>query len=181
MFDAGRIGLREAFQKQAIVQSQRTLQRGPAGERHQSEPVSAFRAHRPDQLAHHALGVLQAIGRDILGEHAERGIEHDHQVAPAARHVLFGLAPLRLHQCDDQAHGRRHQAERLEPPAGAIDPRQQAPGERALDERRQRPAPAPEAVAIEREQKRQQCQQIDAGERLEPHGGRATAPCADGC
>jgi hypothetical protein len=132
--------------------------------------MAAVRAHRLDQLPHQVLGVLEAIGPDVLGEHAERRIQHDHQIAAAARHLLFGLAPLRLHQGDHQASGRAEQAERLPPPAAAVDARQQPGRERLLDEARERAALTPEAVGVEREQGRQQAEQVDVGESVEPHG-----------
>ena len=62
----------EAFPKRVLVVGERAGQIRLAGERHQADAVSV---ELLDEVEDRQLGSLETIGRDVLGEHAPRGVE----------------------------------------------------------------------------------------------------------
>jgi hypothetical protein len=81
---------------------------GVAGEGHQRQAVVA---QDVEQIAHLALGALQAIGLEVARQHRTRGVDADHQVDPAGQGAAFEEAPHRPAGGDAGRHdreGREH-------------------------------------------------------------------------
>ena len=94
----------DALAEGGVVNGQRALEEGAARKGHQSESVGFGSLH---QIERGQLGARQAIRRNILRQHALRGVNGDHDVQAALLDLLPVEAPLRARQCQDQAgHGR---------------------------------------------------------------------------
>ena len=126
----------EALPKRVLVVGERAGQIRLAGERHQADAVSV---ELLDEVEDRELGPLETIGRDVLGEHAPRGVEREHDVDAALRHVLEAPAGLRPREGrEERGDPEQQRAEADVAPrggdAGAQD-RQQAPVRHALEAR----------------------------------------------
>ena len=114
-FGDGRAALRDdvhvqrldALAEGRVVNGQRALQEGAAGEGDQAEAVGLGALH---QVQRGQLGARQAVGRDVLRQHALRGVNGDDDVQPALLDFLPVKAPLRPRQRQDQADHGQNQA-----------------------------------------------------------------------
>ena len=77
----GKLLHREA--EEPVVEGKGALDHRAAGERHQRHAVAGQLLER---IENRELGAFQAIGGQILGQHAARHVDHEHHVAPAALH-----------------------------------------------------------------------------------------------
>src|SRR5262245_41362293 len=88
----------QLLQKEPIIQGQGALQARLTGKDHQAKTVPALFLEHLHQVFDVAFGACQPVGDDVLREHAARDVQHDHEVASLAVHLLPLLPPLWLHQ-----------------------------------------------------------------------------------
>ena len=97
----------DALPEGRVVDRQRALQEGAAGEGHQAEPVGLGPLH---QIQRGQFGARQPVGRDVLRQHALGGVDGHDDVQSALLDFLPVKAPLRPRQRQNQAGHRQDQA-----------------------------------------------------------------------
>ncbi len=166
--DAARRDVAQGRLEVGRVRGQRAADHRVAREQDQPDPGAAQRVGQARQLE---LGVLEAVGPEVVRQHGAADVEAHRQVAPLAPHALrlgVGAGLERREQERQQAGGEQPQAERAA--AG------HARARLGLDpERGQRRAPPARGVDAEREQEQHDPHQVHPrveGGQLEPldHG-----------
>ena len=95
-----------------VIHGERTLQECVPRESHQTHAVGLRLLH---QVERGQLGARQAAGRDVLGEHAFRRVDGDHDVETALLDLLEVIAPLGLCEGENQGGHRQNQARLPDP------------------------------------------------------------------
>ena len=81
----------ERHQKGGVVDGERAFKETAAGERDEANAIALELA---DKIAHTPLRLLEPVGLDVLGQHAPRRVENNHDVQPPPFHLLPVKAPL---------------------------------------------------------------------------------------
>ena len=99
----------DALAKSLVVEGEGRLQKGGAGKSHQAKPVVPGLLH---QVEGGQFRLFQAIRRNVLGQHAARGVHGDDDVQPFLFCLLPGKTPLGPGQGQQHAgHGGGQQGE----------------------------------------------------------------------
>ena len=93
----------------AVVQGERALQEGLAGEGHQGHAIPGQAIH---ELADFLLGAGHAVGLDVLGVHGQGHVHGHHHVQALAAHQFHLGAELRARQGQHGEDGHQQQQER---------------------------------------------------------------------
>ena len=101
-----------------VVQRERGLEEGRSGESDKSDPVIFEQAH---QILREKFRPGEAVGSDIGGQHAARGIHGDDDVAALLFDLLLGETIARLGEGDEDERKDGQQEKRTENPAGDAD------------------------------------------------------------
>ena len=177
--DALGAGGREAIEEQGVVARERARDVGSSGKRHETEAVAALRAQGLEQGPCGRLGLREPARCGVLGQHAERDVENDDDVATLERQARLVLARARLHQRDGEAGDRADETERAAPAVAHAG--QHAWRQRVVDEQRKRPPAAAEAVRVQQQECWHQSQEQSESPDVETHPAPATEWFAGAC
>ena len=167
-----------AVRPQGIEHQAEEAEVGGHGSEHTGAPREGDQAHLIsleifEQIADLALGALQSVRRDVLGEHRARDVDRHHQLGARAGRLDVFEAPLRSHQ----RHHRKGRRQHDEGIARVALPRARALHQTRLQGRRHHPLEAPGRATleeIERERKERDAPQcmgpLRIGEAEVAHG-----------
>lgn len=99
----------DALAEGVVIEGERALQKGGAGEGDEAEAVGAGELH---EVEGGEFGALEAVGFEVFGEHAARGVDGDEDVEAALAGLFPAEAPLRPGEREDEKdHGDDEEAE----------------------------------------------------------------------
>ena len=155
----------DALPEGRVVNGQRALQESAAGKGHQAEAIRAGPLH---EVEGGKFGACQAVGCNVLRQHALRGVYGNHDVQTALLDFLPVIAPLRPRQGQNQANDRQDQATGTHLLAGGRNADRQARQKPGLDKLRQQLLPhalrAPKKDQESRRNHQQQPEDMGVGE-----------------
>ena len=112
------IELSERIDDGRVIQRERRLEEGGAGEGHQPDPVAFQEAH---QILREKFRPREAVGSDVGRQHAARGINRHDDVAALLFHLLLGKTVAGLGERDEGEREDGQHEERTEDPASHAD------------------------------------------------------------
>ncbi|PYK68319.1 MAG: hypothetical protein DME45_08110 [Verrucomicrobia bacterium] len=108
----------DRFDRSIVINRQRRLQERPPRE---CDQTGAIALQFCDQILRRQFYALQPIGRDVVRQHAARGIDREKQIEAATFYVLVGVTPARFRQCRNRQRQRKQNEPETDRTSHAID------------------------------------------------------------